>query len=431
MNKHLLTFKQDVNLIKSKKNSSLLLLKNNYKMIQHKIIFQRIVSLLFMLFLVININSQENKIEIEGVIIDNQEQPLPYVSVHIPTKQIGTTSTNEGKFYLALNTSNLQDTLVFSSMGFNTYSIKIDDYLKQNISSIILEEAVTSLETVEITSASKTKEYVFEAVKQAKNTFLTDNHQLNLLYRRASVEQNVSKFFVEQYMSIIYKGPLSAITRLEVNESRKSADYRIAPQKQWDHAAVYMINLNPMTDFYTPIKKMNWIKIGDTSYDGEDVMIVEGTKEKVDRVGTLTTTLYIGYDTFNIYKIESSAGKCVYQYVKNSDEKLYLSYHKREYIGRKKISEFHQKNLGLNKPQIQSAIRHEAIILGVVTDKKQFTAKGYEEHNKELNEINLPYNPEFWNNLSLPPDTAFYKKIKAELEANYGVPLELQYKAVN
>ena len=92
---------------------------------------------------------------------------------------------------------------------------------------------------------------------------------------------------------------------------------------------------------------------------------------------------------------------------------------------------FHQKNLGLNKPQIQSAIRHEAIILGVVTDKKQFTAKGYEEHNKELNEINLPYNPEFWNNLSLPPDTDFYKKIKAELEANYGVPLELQYKAVN
>ena len=44
---------------------------------------------------------------------------------------------------------------------------------------------------------------------------------------------------------------------------------------------------------------------------------------------------------------------------------------------------------------------------------------------------NFPYNEEFWKNLSLPPETAFYKKIKAELESNYGVPLETQFKFVN
>jgi hypothetical protein len=46
-------------------------------------------------------------------------------------------------------------------------------------------------------------------------------------------------------------------------------------------------------------------------------------------------------------------------------------------------------------------------------------------------DVNLPYNPTFWGNLSLPPDTAFYKKIKAELESNFGVPLETQFKYAN
>ena len=53
------------------------------------------------------------------------------------------------------------------------------------------------------------------------------------------------------------------------------------------------------------------------------------------------------------------------------------------------------------------------------------------KYDKDMAEINLPYNPVFWKNLSLPPDTAFYKKIKAELESNFGVPLETQFKVVN
>jgi len=192
-----------------------------------------------------------------------------------------------------------------------------------------------------------------------------------------------------------------------------------------------MMDLHPLKDPYTPIKKMDWKKIGDTSYDGEDVLILEGTKDNTEKAGKVTTVVYLGFDTYNIYKVESSAGRCVYQYVKNSDGKLYLSYHKREYNGQEKISKLHQNALGLKTPHVRTAYRHEAIVLGIKTDKKQFTAESYEEHDKEMGTIKLPYNPVFWNNLSLPPDTAFYKKIKAELESNYGVPLETQFKAVN
>jgi len=314
-------------------------------------------------------------------------------------------------------------------MGFKTYKIKIEDYIKQSIITIVLEEDVNELETVEIINA---KEYVLEAVKQRKNTFVSDSHQLDYIYRRSDVEQNVSKFFVEHYMSIVYKGPKSYVTKMQVNEARKSADYRIAGKPQGGHSGIYMFNINPLNDYQMPLKKMDWIKIGDTTYDGEGVLILEGMKENIPNVAKLlTTVLYIGVDTNNIYRIECSAGNQVYQYVKNSEGKMYLSYHKREYYSHREISGRHQKALGLKTPQISIGIRHEALVLGIKENKKQFTAKGYEEYDKEMGDIELPYNPWFWTNLSLPPDTDFYKKIKKELESNYGVPLETQYKFTN
>jgi hypothetical protein len=90
-----------------------------------------------------------------------------------------------------------------------------------------------------------------------------------------------------------------------------------------------MMDLNPLKDPYTPLRKMDWKKIGDSTYDGEDVIIFEGKKENVNNAGNIiTTVLYIGYDTNNIYKIESSIGRCIYQYAKNAEGKMYLSYQK-------------------------------------------------------------------------------------------------------
>ncbi len=392
-------------------------------------LFKKTIILAIIFISTLSIQAQQNKIEIEGTLFDTDEVTIPYAAISIPTKNVGTTSTEEGQFYLALKQSNLQDTLVISSMGFKSYRIKVEDYLKQKTKKIVLEYDVTALATVQIMD---TKKFIFNALKQAKNTFVSGSHQLDYIYRRSDVEQNVSKFFVEHYMSIVYKGPKSEVTIMQVNEARKSADYRIAGEPQGGHSGLYMFNINPLNDWHIPLKKMDWKKIGDTSYDGEDVLILEGIKENIPNVTKLlTTVLYIGYETNNIYRIECSAGKQVYQYVKNSEGKMYLSYHKREYYSHRKISALHQKALGLKTPQISVGIRHEALVLGIKTDRKQFTAKGYEEHNKEMGDVKLPYNPEFWSNLSLPPDSEFYKKIKSELESNYGVPLETQFKLVN
>jgi hypothetical protein len=43
----------------------------------------------------------------------------------------------------------------------------------------------------------------------------------------------------------------------------------------------------------------------------------------------------------------------------------------------------------------------------------------------------LDYNQNFWDNLSLPPETKFYKKNINELEGLFDVPIETQFKFSN
>ena len=43
----------------------------------------------------------------------------------------------------------------------------------------------------------------------------------------------------------------------------------------------------------------------------------------------------------------------------------------------------------------------------------------------------IPYDSNFWKNISLPPETAFYKKNIADLESIYDVPIDTQFKYSN
>ena len=43
----------------------------------------------------------------------------------------------------------------------------------------------------------------------------------------------------------------------------------------------------------------------------------------------------------------------------------------------------------------------------------------------------VPFDPDFWNNISLPPETTFFKKNIKELESLYDVPIETQFKYSN
>lgn len=388
-------------------------LKNN------KLLKIKNLTTLLLICFSLNIFAQEKNIEIQGTIIDNNNYPIPYASIGIIKKYMGTSSTEEGTFSMRITKTELQDTLSISSLGYDSFKIKVQDYLDQPEKVIVLNESFTQISEVNILSP---KQYVINALKELKNNTISTPHQLELLYRRAATEGGKSKFFVENYIKLRDRGPAYNLGIVQVLEARKSADYRIWKRKQWVHDINWMATGNPLrpSEKQPNLKKFTWKKVGDTSYEGEDVVILEGHgKNKWNKI-----KLYIGLDNYGVYKIERQ--KATYIYKKHENGKLYLSYYSSEWgLSRQMIPEKYW-----NTPAEKMSYRLEAFVYNIEVDKKKIRIQAYGE-DIDMGSLDLPYHPLFWENLSMPPDTKFFKTIKKELEDNYGVPLATQFNLVN
>jgi len=378
----------------------------------------------------------QNKTVVEGVIVDEYNYGVPYAAIGILSKNLGTSSNDEGAFYFLVSDKELNDVLEISSIGFKTFKISIKDYISLNEKKIVLEENVTELSDVLVKS---NEDYVRLALKNLKENTLNKPHQLKVLYRRWSVEDNICRYYIEHFINVNDRGPYSNISDFNITQTRNSADYRFVNNEQKLHALRYMEWNNPLRKSIS-VRSYKWRKLGVSNYDGEDVIILNGTGLD-DRGNERSLKLFIGFDTYSIYKLEFSkvplTGKSmdgIYVYKKNLDGKLYLSYHNREYKAFVKVTE-RIKNLLLQSGQrsrkyIPMDYRHEVFVIGVEEDKKMFDYTGM-TGQKDMTLFKIPYDLNFWKNISLPPETKFYKENISELESLYGVSIETQFQYSN
>ena len=197
-----------------------------------------IILILFVLCFVNSINTQNKSIEIRGSVLDPFNIGIPYAAVSIPAKYIGSATNDEGDFQLSLSIKHLSDSLIVSSIGYKSFKIKVQDYINLKDKVIILEEDIAELSAINIL---KPKDYIKNAIKNIKITTISKPYQLNLLYRRFSVEDNKARFFVEHYLKTVDRGPNSpTFDKIEVLQGRKSADYRFVKVKQKVHAIQIM-----------------------------------------------------------------------------------------------------------------------------------------------------------------------------------------------
>jgi len=68
-----------------------------------------------------------------GEVLDNKNEPIPYVSIGILGKNVGTVSDKDGRFQLELNDKYNNDTLRISCIGYESLNFKISDYKKKSL----------------------------------------------------------------------------------------------------------------------------------------------------------------------------------------------------------------------------------------------------------------------------------------------------------
>ena len=384
-----------------------------------------------LLFNCILVFAQQSTV-ITGKILDQNGYEVPYAAVGVLQKNMGTTSTEDGTFYFRVSNNELEDNLTVSSLGFSNFSIKIKDFLKLEKKEIVLEEQTTNLSEVVVNSIDF---YVKNALKKLRDNTVSKNHQLNILYRRWSVEDNLCRFYIEHSINAIDRGPSSYLVTFSVDHVRTSADYRFVKNEQKLHALKYMEFNNPLRKSIN-VKSYKWTKTGDSSYDNEDVIIAKGVIENKE-----TLWLYIGMDSNKIYKLEMEKqpkiGKSLiatYVYKKNNKGKLFLSYHQREWKGAAAPSENVKRAMRSNGQTVPKyipiAYRHEVYVLDIKEDKKRFSV-GEMMHNKDMTKYKTAYDPAYWEKLNIPPNTRSLNKNIGELVELFGVALENQFKYSN
>lgn len=93
---------------------------------------------------------------IAGLVVDRQGTPIPYATIGIYTKNIGTYSFENGLFSLSIPKNYLQEKLTVSCIGYETISVEIGPLLNQDRITITLKESISHLNDVLVTPKNNT-----------------------------------------------------------------------------------------------------------------------------------------------------------------------------------------------------------------------------------------------------------------------------------
>ena len=163
--------------------------------------------------------------KLSGVVKDHKSKDaLPYTSVGIRGKHVGTITNQDGEFSLSISPDNINDTLVFSYVGYQNTEVKISD-ITSNTVDVTLKEDFISLQEVIIRSNDP-----LALLKTAVNKF-HDNYpqkptNLTSFYRESVLKNNKYMIYLESVLDI-YKSSYShqnSLERVKVFKSRKIYD---------------------------------------------------------------------------------------------------------------------------------------------------------------------------------------------------------------
>ena len=141
---------------------------------------------------------------LSGKIIDQKkEDPIPYASVSVLNKPIGTITNNDGEFLLKLHPDYIQDTLVISSMGFKQKFLPAFQLLDMDL--IAMEQVSIKIREVKVTST--TPEKLLENIRANLSKNYTEHSRFMSAFYRETVKQDGSYINVSEAVMEILKAP--------------------------------------------------------------------------------------------------------------------------------------------------------------------------------------------------------------------------------
>jgi hypothetical protein len=397
---------------------------------------------LFILLFAINSYAQETFISIRGKLIDGKsKEAIPYASIYIKDKSIGTTTNDEGRFLFHVPSKFDKDTLIISAIGYNQFKSAISIMLEAE-SIVELKQSLTLLSEVTVHASKKEltgKDVVKKAVANIPKNYPMKPFIIEGFFRDLQRENDKPVELLEAALRFRYKDYNPGYEEVEIIEVRRSYNKRHAVNGTYDrqNSIFDLMEDNYVKHRFGPMTVKGWTFTIDSilTYNNQTVYKISGTRSVNE-----STVMYINSDDFSILKLElkkqmvngefyrrylnlpdpyglqETSFKMIFEFQK-MDDKMYLKYQREE-------DSYNVFNKKTNEIILRQSFVKELFVNNVVKENLEAPTNQRMNMNKSVEGQASPFNADFWKYYNAPIETSKDSKVIKEL-------MELEFKNKN
>ncbi len=366
--------------------------------------------------------AQENIISFKGRLTDyKSKEAIPFASIYIKGKTLGTTSNEEGDFIFHVPLSSSNDVLVASAIGYEQFTSSVMELVNRD-NQIVLKPSVILLKEVVVKAEKElsAKEIVKKAVAAIAVNYPMKPFAIEGFFRDLQFENEKPVELLEAATRFIYEDYNPGFEEVQVVEVRRSFNQRHPVNGTYDrqNSIIDLMEDNYIKHRFGPIKVKGWKFELDSvlTYDSRTVYKISGASDPSE-----STVMYIDAESFAIRKLElwnkMVEGKFYRRYLNLPDPyglqetSFHILFEFREFEGKMYLKyqrEDDTYNLFIkatNEIVIRQAFIKELFVNNIITDKLA-GVKDQMNINKSVESQAKPFNASFWKYYNIPVETS-------------------------
>ncbi len=381
------------------------------------------------------------KITVSGKVIDKEtKEPLPFASIGLKGKSIGTITNLQGEFDFHIPNELRNDLLTINMLGYKTFNAPVWTLLDVNPLVIEMDKSPFVLDEVVISDSLSGGEILQIALSRVEQNYPMAPHLLHGFYRDLkkvggtyiSLLEAAVKIYDEDYKVPRNKNRLRE--RVALEEVRRSIGYasRFTSYFDQDNLLEVLLLHNSIRYQLFPYEQSFFddiVRMKESYYDGEEIYVLSHT-------GSYKLTVYVEKSTYAVIHIEYEetgedslakkrglesklvSTKRVNDF-KKFDGKYYINYISMD-------SKVNWYDLKTNELKFETELNQSLLINEVMPNTTERISAAKKMKTYGLQYQDLPYNKDFWDNYNLIKESPLDRKIIEDLEKQG--PLEKQFK---
>jgi hypothetical protein len=237
------------------------------------------ITISFFFSLIITTVFSQKTIVIEGQIINEQNNSVPFASILLQESLAATTSDLEGYFKLVFSSNNLPDTLVIRHISFQTQKVFLTENPTKKDLRILLRIKENEVGTIEVV-AKNAFSFIKSAISNIEKNYPSNTYYLKGFYRQKHKENGKFVRLIEATAcvqeAISDRADEKQKERFFIEKIRRSNVYERNGDKHGDHL-VDLMSENPIN--YTQTSFLNMTNI--YNYDFKIVTSKKATEVKI------------------------------------------------------------------------------------------------------------------------------------------------------